>query len=119
MLFRSNGTQSLNDKEKETLQWYLAAERVLHTYDFVGVLEACGHFQQEDLNIIKNTWGESIRRCHSELQDYLTVPFRPKGITQLDTDAIDNIDTLKEKFPEWRLHGLPYKNFVSLVGKMR
>jgi hypothetical protein len=113
-----NGTQSLNDKEKETLQWYLAAERVLHTYDFVGVLEACGHFQQEDLNIIKNTWGESITRCHSELQSYLTVPFRPKGITQSDTDAIDNMDKLREKFPKDRLHGLPYANFVTLVGKM-
>jgi hypothetical protein len=46
------------------------------------------------------------------------VPFRPKGITDADLDAIDNMDKLKEKFPEGRLHGLPFENFVLLVEKM-
>jgi len=112
------GTKSLELKEKETLRWYLAAERVLHTYDFVGVLDQCGHFQDDDMKIIKQTWGGSILRCHAELQSYLEVPFRPKGITDADIDAIDNMDKLKEKFPEGRLHGLPYENFVLLVEKM-
>ena len=113
------GTKSLTQDERELYRWYRAAERVLHTYDFVGVLIKGGHIQEDDLKIINDTWGESIKRCYSELQSYLTVPFRPKGITESDTDAIDNMDTLKEKFPKNRLHGLPYKNFVKLVGKMR
>jgi hypothetical protein len=113
------GTKQLDSEEKETLRWYHAAERVLQTYDFVGVLDGCGHLQKQDLEMIKKTWGNSIERCHAELQSYLTVPFRPKGITDADTDAIDNIVRLREKFPEHRLHGLPYKNFVSLVEKMK
>lgn len=113
------GTQDLSQEQKQLLDWHYAAERVLHSYDFVGVLDGCGHFQDDDLKIIKKTWGGSILRCHAELQSYLEVPFRPKGITDADIDAIDNMDELKQKFPEGRLHGLPYANFVLLVGKMR
>lgn len=113
------GTKQLNPEEKNNLRWYHAAERVLQTYDFVGVLDGCAHLQKQDLEMIKKTWGNSIERCHAELQNYLTVPFRPKGITDADTDAINNMDRLKEKFPEVRLHGLPYENFVSLVEKLR
>jgi hypothetical protein len=112
------GTKSFTQDERQLYRWYRAAERVLHTYDFVGVLIQGRHFHKNDLKIINATWGESIRRCYSELQSYLTVPFRPKGITPSDADAIDDMDKLREKFPKDRLHGLPYANFVTLVEKM-
>ena len=113
------GTKLFTLKEMELLHWYLAAERVLHTYDYVGVLDGCGHFQEQDFEIIGKTWGESIQRCHEELKDFLTVPFRPKGITDDDIDAINNMDTLESRFPRPKLHALPYHNFVLLVKKLK
>lgn len=113
------GTRLFTLQEMGLGHWYLAPERVLHTYDYVGVLDGCGHFHEQDFEIIGKTWGESIQRCHEELKDFLTVPFRPKEITENDIDAIDNMDTLEKRFPRPRSHGLPYNNFVLLVKELK
>ncbi|MBU6172201.1 MAG: hypothetical protein KGQ60_00260 [Planctomycetes bacterium] len=113
-----HGEESLSDDERLMYRWHLAAERVLHSYDFVGVLMNCGHLQEKDLEVIRNTWGQSIRRCHKELRDYMKQPFRPKEIRKTDLESVGTKRVRLKKLGASRLHALPYKNFNDLYKMM-
>lgn len=113
-----HGEESLSDDERLMYRWHLAAERVLHSYDFVGVLMNCGHLQEKDLEVIRNTWGQSIRRCHKELRDYMKQPFRPKEIRKTDLESAGTKRVRLKKLGTSRLHALPYKNFNDLYKMM-
>jgi hypothetical protein len=117
----------LDGKEKAALDWHYAAEKTLHTYDFVGVLWKGGFLEENDLQVIKDTWGESIARCHEQLEEYLTTPFRPKGRELHQFSSHLNHLIQAEEFTEavnWlseksQLHKLTYDNFVELNKKLR
>ena len=113
-----HGEESLSDDERLMYRWHLAAERVLHSYDFVGVLMNCGHLQEKDLEVIRHTWGQSIRRCHKELRDYMKQPFRPKEIRKTDLESVGTKRVRLKKLGTSRLHALPYKNFNDLYKMM-
>ena len=113
-----------NQEERLILKWYRAAELVLHSYDFLGLLITAEHFQKLDRDVIKHTWGESIKRCHFKLKDYLGTPLRPKDV-EIDERLLSLLNEISTgKHPrsvilnvinsENQLHGLPYANFCSL-----
>ena len=108
------GDTSLNPDEQLHYRWHQAAERVLHSYDFVGMLVNCGHIQAENLDVIRNTWGQSIKRCHRELREYMKTRFRPKEIRKSDIESDGNKKARVKKLGVSRLHALPYKNFNDL-----
>jgi Na+-transporting methylmalonyl-CoA/oxaloacetate decarboxylase gamma subunit len=112
-------------EEQLMLRWYRAAELVLHSYDFLGLLIAAEHFQKLDIEAIKQTWGDSIKRCHGKLKDYLGTPFRPKDV-EIDENLLTLLDEISTGVrsrtavlgaivAEKQLHGLPYDNFCNLL----
>jgi hypothetical protein len=113
-----------NQEERLILKWYRAAELVLHSYDFLGLLITAEHFQKLDRDVIKHTWGESIKRCHCKLKNYLGTPFRPKDVeieesivrllNEISCGSQPRTEVLTLINSERQLHGLPYANFCSL-----
>jgi hypothetical protein len=126
-LLKEEQKTTLDDNDRAYLLWHKAAEKVLHTYDFVGVLWKGAFLEQKDLQVIKDTWGESIERCHDQLKDYLATPFRPKGRdfksipSQIDI-LISNgkyDDAVSLMCDYHMLHKLEYTNFVQLKEELK
>jgi len=113
-----------SQEERLMLRWYRAAELVLHSYDFLGLLITAEHFQKLDIDAIKHTWGDSIKRCHCKLKNYLGTPFRPKDVeidegflkllNEISYGSQPRTKVLTLIKSERQLHGLPYANFCSL-----
>lgn len=95
-----------------TLRWHRAAERVLDSYNYLGILWSCDHFGEEDKNVLMETWGPSINRCHDLLVDYCTMKFRPNGI---DRDTAEEYLLGTKEIPEEKLRAISYVKFNFLA----
>lgn len=95
-----------------TLRWHRAAERVLDSYNYLGILWLCNHFGENDKNVLMETWGPSINRCHDLLVHYCTMKFRPNGI---DRDTIEEYLLGTEEIPEEKLRAICYAKFNFLA----
>jgi hypothetical protein len=94
------------------LKWHRAAERVLDSYNYLGILWFCNHFGEDDKKVLMETWGPSINRCHNLLVGYCGMDIRPNDI---DREMIEKYLLGTTIIPKEKLKAISYSKFNRLA----